>query len=428
MPKHLLRLRKVEELTDRWKKQELKDYLKAVLSNVIALQDAHNGEIEELIFAHDGEIEELMFAHDGEIEAMDEMLEAYLLQIRSLKQDSLLLDKQLGILVDSIITLHDDYLQIGILRDSLENSMTLLVSANQTISLLSDSLALKDSLLKTLYDVGRVTSNDYLNQYAKTGVIPEEETILTLELHRIMLMHGFTPNHDGNVMFNYKENSIDFGYGPELLSPNDITLSKISYITSMGYQNWSDVLEKRRSMSWTSFNSFFPKLELTKGTLLRFVGGIMNQNNVTDFIVKSSKSYNAGKRQYHWKLTEGEQSSVNDLTLDIYEVEGEFYLAIDMSQLMRFDFWVISPSYGLIRPSKERQSYHSLYRNYDNTIFSQNSDLYDDFTYWQENQEITIPSKPSVLFFRKNPDASNTLANTMIEPMNMIFLFKLKEE
>ncbi|MEC7158774.1 MAG: hypothetical protein VXW24_00635, partial [Bacteroidota bacterium] len=85
----------VEELTDRWKKQELKDYLKAVLSNVIALQDAHNGEIEELIFAHDGEIEELMFAHDGEREAMDEMLEAYLLQIRSLKQDSLLLDKQL---------------------------------------------------------------------------------------------------------------------------------------------------------------------------------------------------------------------------------------------------------------------------------------------------------------------------------------------
>ncbi|MEC8757017.1 MAG: hypothetical protein VXX44_03125, partial [Bacteroidota bacterium] len=90
----------VEELTDRWKKQELKDYLKAVLSNVIALRDAHNGEIEEL-----------KFAHDGEIEAMDKMLEAYLLQIRSLKQDSLLLDKQLGILVDSIITLHNDYQQ-----------------------------------------------------------------------------------------------------------------------------------------------------------------------------------------------------------------------------------------------------------------------------------------------------------------------------
>lgn len=320
-----------------------------------------------------------------------------------------------------------------ILQDSLVEATVSMVNARESISLLKDSLAyLKDSLayvsVNTPYTVESVNSKDYLNQYAKSGTIPEDETILTLEPHRIMLMHGFTPNYDGNVMFNYKSNSIDFGYGPELLSPHDIVLNKISSIASKEDWYWNDILEQRRSMSWTNFNSFFPKIELTKGKFLTFKGGMMGNTNVTDFIVKSSESYNAGKRIYHWKLTEGQQSSVNDLTLDIYEVEGEFYLALDMSQLMRFGFWVISPYYGLIRPSNKRQSYHNSYRNYDNTIFSNNVYFYDDFTYWEGNQEIKIPSKPSVIFSRKNPDTSNTLANTMIEPMNMIFLFKLKEE
>ena len=346
----------VEELTDRWKKQELKDYLKAVLSNVIALQDAHNGEIEELIFAH-----------DGEIDAMDKMLEAYLLQIRSLKQDSLLLDKQLGVLVDSIITLHNDYQQIGILRDSLENSMTLLVSANQTISLLSDSLALKDSLLKTLYNVDRVTSNDYLNQYAKTGVIPTEDVTLAFNFHHAVLINGgFIGGHSWNspwptVYYILKDSSLSSGYIPEFLGTNDIDiwltssdwpcsqvfdrtvrLERSPLRESLSYEYSSCINEKK---SWKDFNDFFPKVKLTDGHFLSLKGGHLKEDVHRHFIVSSETVSNYGKLQYHWRWAEGNQLSENDFTLDIHEVEGEFYIILDVSQLKRFGFSIF-PFFG----------------------------------------------------------------------------------
>ena len=61
----------VEELTDRWKKQELKDYLKVVLSKVVALQDAHREQIDALNAEHDLAIGRLRSEHSEEMEILN---------------------------------------------------------------------------------------------------------------------------------------------------------------------------------------------------------------------------------------------------------------------------------------------------------------------------------------------------------------------
>lgn len=416
----------VEELTARWKKQELKDYLKVVLSNVVALQDAHREEIDALNAEHARATEQLSLEHSGDLEALNAE------HARAIERLSLEHARELEAL----------QLTIETLRSETEAKRQDSLMMNGQIIALMDSIAILDSLISSFptSTTSSTSGPDFLNDFVQTQNLPATLVNLNLSLEHIMLLHDFQPNYEGKMSFVLKENNFSVGYGPEIIDPNDIQFFSADFSAFSKYNDWqntcdeddcqrdyycgkwelnlnqsSTVLKEFKSLSMSDFEKYFPSLEIINGKFLTFKGGNIPSYSLRDFVLTTKSTSHYGKPKYHWQLANGTVGNgCDDRTFDLYEYDGEFYLAMDMRQLMKLGFWVISPKYGVI-PSYSRNFNHN-----SNDFLS--SDHYYQNWRFQANFQAKEEILPTILFQRKN---AGNLQYSMIEPMSMIFLFKL---